>query len=1441
MNWTPEQLLAISLRGGPLLVSASAGSGKTAVLVARVMRLVLEERIDIDRLLVVTFTRAAAEEMKTRIRRVLQERLRERAGTNTREAQRLRRQIFLLGRAPIQTLHAYLADLLRRHGQKIGLSPRFTLLDDAEAQLLQEEVFRTYLRDAVDRFLREDADAARAFLARYGHPVHQLGKLEEVVLSLVRFARVTPDPQGWFEEVLLPYRAARSPQALSREAEEALRRWQEGALHETRAKIANAVRLLEEAVALAREPGGPKVYLERLLEEKAALATLAEKTQWDPFAQELKDLSFERLPPIRRGKGDEVDPGLKEAVQSRRDKVKKTVKDLQKSYFARPFEEVREAVARIAPDVERFVDWSRGFLEAYERRKRALGVLDFEDLEQLSLKLLRQDDGLLAKELRATFEGVLVDEAQDLNPVQMALLREIASPEKLFFVGDVKQSIYGFRLAEPRLFLELYERYTPLRPPKEKPLFPHHLQGPDGRAVVKGERTSAGSKTPPEGFRVDLPHNFRSIPELLDGVNRLMSALMEREIGGIDYHEGHRLLPAPHATPHNRPAIAVYFADLRDLAADAPAEERGAPARDPVLREFYALLEGRGKRPLDAHSLGSKGAGGADASEYAAPDEDEGDAPEAVDAANDAGAAAFVKFLRAEGEARVIAHALAEDGLAPEDTAILLRSRTWLPVYVRELERLGVPVRAVTRGSLFDDPDVQTFLNVLRVVDNPARSVPLVGVLSSPVVGLTAEELAAVRIAHPEIPYWEAVFRTAEGELGAAKDHPEVHEVLAQARPRLRDFARALAHWRDLARDLSTAELAERFFRELGFDLWGAVLPTGRTLEARLRRLVDWFRRSERRGKRPLGELLQELDTLAERDLFEDGEAAAEDEGQGVRILTIHQSKGLEFPVVVLAGLAQPFYVRDAVEDVILHKDIGVALREIDAERHMSYPTLPWLFANARQKRDRLAEELRLLYVALTRAREKVVLPFVENDLSKRLDRVRKSFLPSSSGRNFVRDAADAETDAAEERVVLPVTQELDARSFSDLLFPVLYLEARTRGLADEFERLLSGEGPTRELLVPPFLLRVVAPPRKEKRDSAPVAAPGVPDGANEAAAHALLARVLPLEASALDAYPWASHTKLPAKLTVTEIRERLEAFALTEDVAPTDALWAGAAFEAQNRAETGDAGSGQKAPSPSAKDASTGEIWRANAETAEEGLRRGTAVHTFLRFVDVTRAADEEALARELDRLVEEGRLTLEDRPLIPLKRIREFFLHPLGRRLRKAESVHRERPFLWSLPAEVAAALLEVGLPSKAPILAPSGTPSLAANAESSGEQPPFPAQDPQAFCAWVDAVRGKSQPPDDGGRTAGLDAVVVQGIFDVLFREDGGYVLLDYKTDRILNPRIYKAQLYVYACAVRDLLGELPREGWLYAFGEELAGKGRFVSPTEDGGVDRAVRIF
>ncbi|RKQ84272.1 UvrD-helicase domain-containing protein [Brockia lithotrophica] len=1434
MNWTPEQLLAISHPGGPLLVSASAGSGKTAVLVARVMRLVLEERVDIDRLLVVTFTRAAAEEMKARIRRALQERLQEHAGANTREAQRLRRQIFLLGRAPIQTLHAYLADLLRRHGQKIGLSPRFTLLDDAEAQLLQEEVLRSYLREAVDRFFREDAAAARAFLARYGHPVHQLGKLEEVVLSLVRFARVTPDPEKWFEEVLLPYRAARSPEALSPEAEEALRRWQEGALLETRAKIANAVRLLEEAIALAREPGGPQVYLERLLEERDAIATLAEKTQWDPFAQELKELSFERLPPIRKGKGDEIDPGLKEAVTNRRDKVKKAVKKLQTSYFARPLEEVREAVARITPDVERFVEWSRGFLEAYERRKRALGVLDFEDLEQLSLKLLRQDDGLLAKELRATFEGVLVDEAQDLNPVQMALLREIAPPEKLFFVGDVKQSIYGFRLAEPRLFLELYERYTPLSLPGEKSPYSAHPQGPEGRATLEGERTSAGSETPPEGFRVDLPHNFRSIPELLDGVNRLIGALMEREIGGIDYHEGHRLLPAPHATPQNRPGIAVYFADLRDLAADASTAERESPARDPVLREFYALLERHGKRPSDAPTPGSKGTGGAVSDE-------EGDAPEADDAENDAGAAALVEFLRAEGEARVIARALAEDGVAPEDTAILLRSRTWLPVYVRELERLGVPVRAVTRGSLFDDPDVQTFLNVLRVVDNPARSVPLVGVLSSPVVGLTAEELAAVRIAHPEIPYWEAVFRTAEGDPGIAKDHPEVHEVLAQAYPRLRDFVRALAHWRDLARDLSTAELAERLLRELGFDLWGAALPTGRTLEARLRRLVDWFRRSERRGKRPLGELLEELDTLAERDLFEDGEAAAEDEGQAVRILTIHQSKGLEFPVVVLAGLAQPFYVRDAEEDVILHRDIGVALREIDAERHMSYPTLPWLFASARQKRDRLAEELRLLYVALTRAREKVVLPFVENDLGKRLDRVRKSFPPSSSVRNFVRNAADAGTDSAEERVVLPVTQKLDAHSFAELLFPVLYLEAHTRGLAEEFERLLSGESPTRELFVPPFLLRAVASPRKEERGPLPEAVPGGPDGADETAAHALLARVLPLEASALDVYPWVPHTALPAKLTVTEIRKRLEAFALADDVASIDALWAMAAFEVQNGAETRDAVGGRRAPSPWGKGASSGEIRRADAEAAEEGLRRGTAVHTFLRFVDVTRAADEEALARELDRLVEEGRLTPEDRPLIPLKRIWEFFLHPLGQRLRKAESVHRERPFLWNLPAEVAAALLEVDLPSKTPTPAPSGTSSSAANAEIDRERPAFPTQDLQAFCAWVDAVRGKSQTPDNGGRTAGLDAVVVQGIFDVLFREDGGYVLLDYKTDRILDPRIYKAQLYVYACAVRDLLGELPREGWLYAFGEELAGKGRFGSLTGDGGVDRAVRIF
>ncbi|MBE3551251.1 MAG: UvrD-helicase domain-containing protein [Brockia lithotrophica] len=1476
MNWTPEQELAISWRRGPLLVSASAGSGKTAVLVARVMRLVLEEGVDIDRLLIVTFTRAAAEEMKARIRRALEERLREASGGKSREAQRLRRQIFLLGRAPIQTLHAYLADLLRRHGQKIGLSPRFSLLDDAEAQLLQEDVLRTYLHETVERFLREDPEAARAFLSRYGHPVHHLGDLEKVILTLVRFARVTPDPQKWFEDVLLPYRAARSPSTPSQGVEEALGRWQEGALLEARAMVANAVRDLEEAIALAQEPGGPRAYLEQLQAERDALASLAEEREWEPFARGLRELSFGRLPAIRRGKtGDEVDEELQEAVKKRRERVKKIVRDgLQKSYFARPYAEVRDAVVRVAPDVERLVEWARSFLEAYEKRKRALGVLDFEDLEQLSLELLGRDGGQLVRELQSTLEGVLVDEAQDLNPVQMALLEKIAPPEKLFFVGDVKQSIYGFRLAEPRLFLELYESYTPLKIPEAKdspsplPLDPERggtPESPDAAPTgLSGwETTPGGSEKARGGFRVDLPHNFRSTPELLDGVNRLMGALMEREIGGIDYHEGHRLKPAPHAVSQNRPGIYVYFADLRDLAADARgAEGDEPPIRDPVLRDFYDLLEGRGRSSPEAQSGGvPSGAEGGDDPGGSAFGE--GEAPEPTEPTNEADSAALVEYLRAEGEARVIARAIAEEDLAPQDTAVLLRSRTWLSVYVRELESLGVPVRAVTRGSLFDDPDVQTFLNVLRVVDNPARDVPLVGVLSSPVVGLSAEELAAVRIAYPDLPYWEAVFRLAEAGRADAGKNSGAGEALAKAQSRLRDFARALAHWRDLARDLSTAELAERLLRELGFDLWGAALPSGRTLEARLRRLVDWFRRSERRGKRPLGELLEELDTLAERDLFEDGEeTAAEDEGQAVRILTIHQSKGLEFPVVFLAGLGQPFYQNDAAEDVILHRDIGVALREIDAERHMSYPTLPWLFASSRLKRDRLAEELRLLYVALTRAREKLFLPFVERDLGKRIGRARQAF-PLASG---FRDAANASPAESKERVALSTPEKLRARSFADLLFPVLYLEARARGAAEDFERLLSDDRTRRELSLSPFLLRVVGPIRLEEQVFPERAAPAedVPagqkpperpepsDGVPEAqmppegaelgdedrtAVQEVLARVLPLEASALASYPWAPFTNIPSKLSVTEIRERTEAFALAEDISLAAAPWA--APESETGARTAPerkADSGRGVACGAAGDAFAREpLGAADVASVEESLRRGTAVHTFLRFVDVKRAADEEALVRELDRLVEEGYLEPEDRALIPLGRIREFFLHPLGRRLRKAQSVYRERPFLWSLPAEVAAALLKGGAALGTQGPSPAETPPSAGIARAN---PALPTHDLQKFCAWVDDARAKSRAADARAQPQAPDAVVVQGIFDVLFQESEGYVLLDYKTDRILDPRIYTAQLFVYACAVRDLLGELPREGWLYAFGEELAGKGRFA----DGGrVDRAVRIF
>jgi len=335
---------------------------------------------------------------------------------------------------------------------------------------------------------------------------------------------------------------------------------------------------------------------------------------------------------------------------------------------------------------------------------------------------------------------------------------------------------------------------------------------------------------------------------------------------------------------------------------------------------------------------------------------------------------------------------------------------------------------------------------------------------------------------------------------------------------------------------------------------------------------------------------------------------------------------------------------------------------------------------------------------------------------------------------------------------------------------------------------------------MPPFLLRTVRPMRTEERElSKPEAK--VPF-ADEAAVHEVLARVLPLEASALDTYPWTSLTGLPSKLTVTEIRERLGPL-VTEEGSPTAfAPWA------------------EKV---------------ASAETAEESLRRGTAVHTFLRFVDIHLAADQEALAQELDRLIEEGRLEPEDRPLIPLGQIRGFLSHPLGKRLRRAQNIYRERPFLWNLPAEVAAALMGEGTVSG--MLSPVSSETFP-YARVGGERWTPPIHNLRDFCAWIDDTRKKSRISDDDARFLTLDAVVVQGIFDVLFREDEGYVLLDYKTDRFLNPRTYAPQLYVYACAMRDLLGELPREGWLYAFGEELAGKGRFADKES---IDRAVRVF
>ncbi|MEW6357037.1 MAG: helicase-exonuclease AddAB subunit AddA [Planctomycetota bacterium] len=880
---TAAQERAVRTAGKSVLVSASAGTGKTRVLVDRCLRLVLEDGVDLDRLLVVTFTDAAAAEMRERIRRELRA-----AVESDPSSERLRAQLLFLDRAQISTIHGFCLNTLHENFHKIGLDPGFTVIDPDEADLLKKEVavglFDSY-------YLRKDERGGQfqQLVSCYGGRDAD-ADLRALVIALHDFSHSLPDPQAWLAKARETYTQAAAAERLDDTFW--FPKFKEHVVRELEAAAIEFEFAVEALKGSQFEAAYGPVAEERRETVRQWIRNI-EKGRLEDACHEIRNHEFGRLPSLR-----DVDKEEREEAQALVHRGKdRIVNQLQKGLCADDFEAMLGLFALVEPHVTLLVNLVGELSDLYKHEKEALPAVDFNDLEQHMLELLRQEDAVRA--LRDRFEHVLVDEYQDINPVQDAILAtvsRIADPERpgnLFVVGDVKQSIYRFRLAEPEIFIRKYESYQD-----------------DG----------------PETARLHLKENFRARDGLIAAVNAVFDQIMLPEVARVAYDEGARL---------------EYAADYSPASAGAPME-------------FHVLDIPSRRRRSHAEDEDETGAGDGQ-TEDADLDKIEAEARFVADR---------IERMVGDGKAEFTVRDIesGEDRDATyRDIVILLRTtRDRALAYCQALAERGIPAHSNLASGYFTSMEIEDMLNLLRVIDNPRHDIPLAAVLRSPLVGLREPELAGIRLADREGDFYQATVAAAgKGDALGAK---------------LQGFLSNLDGWRSDARRRPLAELIYRLYTDTGYLDYVAGLRNGAQRQANLLRLHDRACQFDRFAHHGLARFLNFVEDLIEAGSDFGSAPALSEAENAVRVMSIHKSKGLEFPVVFLPDLGKRINFADCRGDLIYDREHLIGARAFDVERGVAHACLSHRVASRQLRLHTIAEEMRVLYVAMTRARERLVL-----------------------------------------------------------------------------------------------------------------------------------------------------------------------------------------------------------------------------------------------------------------------------------------------------------------------------------------------------------------------------------------------------------------------------------------------------------------------------------
>lgn len=871
MKWTAEQEQAIVTKDCNLLVAAGAGSGKTAVLVERIIRKITEDNIDVDRLLVVTFTNAAASEMRERVA----DRLYKLLPINPE----MHKQIMLLNKASISTLHSFCLKVIRDNFFKLELDPNFRIGDTTECELLKFDALEELLEEIYSNEESEYSELINIYTDKKSDDL-----LKNIIMNVYNFIQSSPYPNKWLDEKCEMYN-------VSEDVDFGDTKWGAYLLAFAKEEIAGIINGIKEVLEELYDCEDTQNYILTLEEDVFLLKSLDKVSTWDEMYNAINNIEFGRLKQSRKTTSD-----IKELVKNIREEMKKTIVDYyKKDIFVASSADIIGDLKLLYKYLNQISDLVKRFDEIYTAKKREKNIIDFSDIEHLTLKILTENEDVRSI-YKDKYEEILVDEYQDSNLIQEYIINTISN-DKTFLVGDVKQSIYKFRQARPELFLHKYDTYSMEESPNRKIL---------------------------------LFKNFRSNNNIIEATNYIFSQIMSKELGEIEYDEQEYLKFGATYYENAGDDVEINLIETSVPKDDESKESADAEIYDEINEN--PQLEGKVIAKRIKELVGT------------------------LDV--------YDKKLEGYRKAEY------------KDIVILLRSTTvYSDCFIEELSKQDIPVYCDKDMGYFDSTEVQIVMALLKIIDNPIQDIPLIAVLRSPIGNFTSDELVSIRTIEPNIPFYTAMQKGITQPLG-------------EVSYKIENFLDRLDNWREKSKYLPLHEFIWQLYEETGYYDYTFLLPNGEKKQANLKLLIERAENYERTSYKGLFNFINYIENIKTTNgNMESSRIVGENENV-VRIMTIHKSKGLEFPIVFLAGTSKRFNMKEFHDKIVLHQDWGFGADVIKYDKRIQYPAVPKQALILKSKLESLSEEMRILYVAMTRAREKLIITALTRNIDNTYDKL---------------------------------------------------------------------------------------------------------------------------------------------------------------------------------------------------------------------------------------------------------------------------------------------------------------------------------------------------------------------------------------------------------------------------------------------------------------------